>query len=141
MWCFANAPTFCVVNECKQVSNFICVSIRTCSWLFCVVNNFKQGFDIKFLWYFADSPSVSYTFTKSVANGVAINVANIVSNAESKINVDSCGTFYDYDPSSSVENPCTMSTWKVTLTAVLSAGALVGGILLAYRLYRMKVLR
>lgn len=88
-----------------------------------------------------DSPSVSYTFTKSVANGVAINVANIVSNAESKVNVDSCGTFYDYDPSSSVENPCTMSTWKVALTAVLSAGALVGGILLAYRLYRMKVLR
>lgn len=108
---------------------------------FCEVNESKQWVDIKFLWYFADSSSVSYTFTKSVTNDVAINVANRSYNVETKDHVGSCGTFYDYEPSSSVENPCTMSTWKVALTAVLSTGALFGGALLTYRLYRMKVLR
>lgn len=53
---------------------------------------------------------------------------------------DSCGTFDDCNLSST-ENPCTMSTWKVALTAVLSAGALGAGTLSSYALQKYKTRR
>lgn len=89
------------------------------------------------MWYFVDSFSVFYNFIRSVV----INVVNIVFNVELKVNVDFCGIFYDYDLFFFVENLCIMSIWKVVFIVVLLVGVLVGGILLIYRLYRMKVLR
>lgn len=93
------------------------------------------------MWYFVDSFSVFYNFIKSVVNGVVINVVNIVFNVELKVYVDFCGIFYDYDLFFFVENFCMMSIWKVVFIVVLLVGVLVGGILLIYRLYRMKVFR
>lgn len=93
------------------------------------------------MWYFVDSFSVFYNFIKSVVNGVVINVVNIVFNVELKVYVEFCGIFYDYDLLFFVENFCMMSIWKVVFIVVLLVGVLVGGILLIYRLYRMKVFR
>lgn len=89
------------------------------------------------MWYFVDSFSVFYNFIRSVV----INVVNIVFNVELKVYVEFCGIFYDYDLFFFVENFCMMSIWKVVFIVVLLVGVLVGGILLIYRLYRMKVFR
>lgn len=45
-----------------------------------------------------------------------------------------CGTFYDCNENSA-DNPCTLSTWKLALTTVLSAaGVLLGASLLTHLL-------